>query len=191
MPGPRPSITRINNPMNQPPPVSGSNPSQSCSLATWSLVLGILAIVLCFVGPLFGVPAVICGHVALGRIKRSNGAMRGQGPALGGLITGYLSIALIPVIALLFAIAIPNFVKARNTAQMNACINNLRLIDSAKQQWALEKGKDSTAMPTQDDIQPYLGRDHIMPNCPAGGAYDIKSLQVMPTCTIPDHVLTE
>ena len=179
--------------MNQPPPVPGSAQSQSCGLATWSLVLGIAAIVLCIVciGPLFGIPAVICGHVALSRIKRSNGAMRGQGSAIGGLVTGYISIALIPVIGLMSAIAIPNFVKARQTAQMNACVNHLRLIDSAKQQWALEKGKDSATTPTQDDIMPYLGGDQIMPTCPAGGIYQLNAVNQVPTCTIPDHALTQ
>ena len=177
--------------MNQPPPVPGSIKPQSCGLATWSLVLGILAIVLCVIGPLFGVPAVICGHVAMGRIKASGGALGGNGLALGGLITGYISIALIPIIGLLSAIAIPNFVKARQTAQMNACINNLRQIDTAKQQWQLEKGKDATAQPTQADIIPYLGRTQMMPICPAGGTYEIRSTNEVPTCTIPDHVLTQ
>ena len=50
----------------------------------------------------------------------------------------------VAIIGLLAAIAIPNFVKARSTSQMNACINNLRQIDGAKQQWALEKGKTAT-----------------------------------------------
>ncbi len=173
--------------------MSASAQSQPCGLATWSLVLGIAGIVLSVVcvGPLLGIPAVICGHVALGRIKRSNGMMKGHGPALGGLITGYISIALIPIIGLLSAIAIPNFVKARQTAQMNACINNLRQIDTAKQQWQLEKGKDATAQPTPADIIPYLGRTQMMPICPAGGTYEIRSTNEVPTCTIPDHVLTQ
>ena len=171
----------------------GSAPSQSCGLATWSLVLGIAAIVLCIVcvGPLFGIPAVICGHIALSRIKRSNGAMKGHGSAIGGLVTGYISIALIPVIGLMSAIAIPNFVHARKTAQMNACVNNLRLIDSAKQQWQLEKGKEATATPVAADLLPYISGDPNpkMPVCPAGGTYDIKSVNEEPTCTIRDHVL--
>ena len=53
----------------------------------------------------------------------------------------------VAIIGLLAAIAIPNFVKARQTAQTNACINNLRIIDAAKQQWALESGQASTASP--------------------------------------------
>ena len=44
----------------------------------------------------------------------------------------------VAIIGLLAAIAIPNFVKARTTSQMNACINNLRQVDGAIQQWALE-----------------------------------------------------
>jgi type II secretory pathway pseudopilin PulG len=53
----------------------------------------------------------------------------------------------VAIIGLLAAIAIPNFVKARTTSQQNACINNLRLIDAAKQQWALEQRKQSTDTP--------------------------------------------
>ena len=52
----------------------------------------------------------------------------------------------------------------------NACINNLRQIDAAKQQWALEKGKQSTDMPTMEDLKPYL---RSIPHCPAGGTYTI------------------
>jgi prepilin-type N-terminal cleavage/methylation domain-containing protein len=64
----------------------------------------------------------------------------------------------VAIIGLLAAIAIPNFLKARSTSQQNACINNLRQIDSAKQQWALEKGKGASANVAGTDIQPYLGR---------------------------------
>ena len=67
---------------------------------------------------------------------------------------------ILPAVAvggLLAAIAIPNFVRARTTSQENACINNLRLIDSAKQQWALEHHKRNTDTPTEQDLTPYLG----------------------------------
>ena len=47
----------------------------------------------------------------------------------------------VAIIGLLAAIAIPNFVKARATSQCNACINNLRQLDAAANQFALEKGK--------------------------------------------------
>ena len=74
----------------------------------------------------------------------------------------------VAIIGLLAAIAIPNFVKARTTSQQNACINNLRLIDSSKQQWALEQRQQSTATPVGSDLQPYLGRgaNGELPACP-------------------------
>jgi hypothetical protein len=179
--------------MNEAPPVS-TIPDQptNCGLAVWSLVLGILAIVLSVVcvGPLFGIPAVICGHIAYSRIKRSMGALSGGGLALGGLITGYLSIALIPLIGMMAAIAIPNFVKARNTAQMHVCISNLRQIESAKQQWATENKKDSADTPTAQELEAYLHRSLTTLKCPAGGVYTINAAGQKPTCSIPQHELS-
>jgi len=101
----------------------------------------------------------------------------------------YANVALLPAVAvpaMLAAIAVPNFVKARATAQQNACINNLRIIDAAKQQWALEKNKSAGDVPTWDDIQPYL---HKSPVCPAGGTYTINAVGQPPTCSIPGHKL--
>jgi hypothetical protein len=177
--------------MNETPSVA-TIPLQpkNCGLAIWSLVLGILAIVLVCIGPLFAIPAVICGHIAYSRIKRSAGALSGGGLALGGLITGYLSIALIPLIGITAAIAVPNFVKARTTAQMNACINNLRQIDGAKQQWALENKKQTTDTPTAQELDTYVRPNFGSLKCPAGGVYTIHSLGEMPTCSIPGHELT-
>jgi hypothetical protein len=144
------SISHPDITMNEAPPVPiiPAEP-KNCSLAVWSLVLGILAIVLSVVciGPLFGIPAVICGHMAYSRIKRSAGALAGGGLALGGLISGYVSLALIPIIGMMAAIAIPNFVKARSTAQKYACISNLLQIDGAKQQWAVENKSNRPAEP--------------------------------------------
>ena len=64
----------------------------------------------------------------------------------------------VAIIGLLAAIAIPNFVKARQTSQTNACINNLRQIDAAKQQWALEKGQAGGAQANSTDILVYVGK---------------------------------
>jgi general secretion pathway protein G len=178
--------------MNEAPPVPTipAEP-QNCGLAVWSLVLGILAIVLSVVciGPLLGIPAVICGHIAYSRIKRSAGALAGGGLALGGLITGYISIALIPLIGMMAAIAIPNFVKARSTAQMNMCISNLQQIDTAKQQWALDNKKQITDTPTAQELEAYLTRSFNTLKCPAGGVYTINAVGEKPTCSIPQHEL--
>src|SRR5690348_11731775 len=73
----------------------------------------------------------------------------------------------VAIIGLLAAIAIPNFIKARTTAQKNACINNLRQIDGAEQQWALENKAAAAAVPVFTDISGYLKNAVV---CPAGGA---------------------
>ena len=78
----------------------------------------------------------------------------------------------VAIIGLLAAIAIPNFVRARQVAQMNTCISNLRNIDDAKQEWALDQRKQNTDTPLGSDLQPYLGRTAAgsLPSCPADGA---------------------
>jgi hypothetical protein len=99
--------------------------------------------------------------------------------------------ALLPAVAvpaMLAAIAIPNFVKARTVSQENACINNLRQIDAAKHEWALEKGKSATDVPTEDDLKVYLVHSQF-PHCPAGGTYTINAVGQPPQCSIPDHKL--
>ena len=102
----------------------------------------------------------------------------------------------VAIIGLLAAIAIPNFVKARSTSQMNACINNLRQIDSAKQQWALEKGKRATDTPADTDHCPYIGRAGTVAAfdasvfCPIdttktfATSYTINACNVAPVCNI-------
>jgi prepilin-type N-terminal cleavage/methylation domain-containing protein len=88
----------------------------------------------------------------------------------------------VAIIGLLAAIAIPNFVKARNTAQQNACINNLRQIDGAKHQWALENKKTDTDTPDSGMVGPYI-KNNIFPNCPGGGTYTINVMSTDPTCS--------
>jgi hypothetical protein len=175
--------------MNEPPSVlTAPMQPKNCGLAIWSLVLGILGLT-CF-WLLTAIPAVICGHMAYSRIRRSAGVLTGEGLALGGLITGYIGIAFsILLIPLMAAIAIPNFVRARTTAQMNACVNNLRQIDTAIQMWAVENKKPDNAPVTFDDIKPYLKTPLI---CPAGGtsitdSYSITTAGERPTCRkVPD-----
>ena len=77
----------------------------------------------------------------------------------------------VAIIGLLAAIAIPNFVKARNTAQANACINNLRQIDSAVQQWALENGKKDADTIVSGEVTGYI-KGNAMPQCPANKGTD-------------------
>ena len=102
----------------------------------------------------------------------------------------------VAIIGLLAAIAIPNFIKARETARKNTCINNLRLIDGAIQQWALENGKNSTDTITtailQTSLTTYLGRGGTgqingsgsgAVKCPSSGTYAATTVNNKPTCT--------
>src|ERR1035441_7407658 len=90
----------------------------------------------------------------------------------------------VAIIGLLAAIAIPNFVRARTQSQKNACINNLRQIDGAVQQWALESKKPPSAPPASTDISFYLKNSVI---CPMGGtafsdSYTLNGVSSKPTC---------
>ena len=175
--------------MNESIPPSGIPPQPKTSaLAIWSLVLGILSL---FCLTIFAaIPGVICGHKALSKIKRSDGSLSGKGLAIAGLITGYLGIAwAIIFIPLMVAIAVPNFVKARNVAMQNACINNLREIEVAKSQWALEKNKTGGDVPTAADLTPYLANGKF-PMCLGGGTYTIGAVSNLPACSISGQQLS-
>jgi prepilin-type N-terminal cleavage/methylation domain-containing protein len=102
----------------------------------------------------------------------------------------------VAIIGLLAAIAIPNFVKARATSQANGCINNLRQINSAESQFALEQHKttgDPITFP--DDLTPYikLNSNGSIPVCPAGGTYNDSNVGSNATCTLstltPPHAI--
>jgi len=100
----------------------------------------------------------------------------------------------VAIIGLLAAIAIPSFVKSRNTARQNACINNLRQIDSAKEQAAMAGNLADSATPTNDQIAEYV---KTLPICPADAAktydtsYTTGSMSNKPICRINGtlHVL--
>src|SRR5260370_28323214 len=79
----------------------------------------------------------------------------------------------VAIIGLLAAIAIPNFIKARTTSQANACINNLRQMDGAAQEWALEYKKPTGTAVSTADITPYIKLTSTgqVPACPGGGRY--------------------
>jgi hypothetical protein len=176
--------------MNEIPPLPAQPAPRNAPGAIWSLVLGILGLV-CF-GLFAGIPAVICGHQAQSRIRRSGGVLMGEGMALAGLITGYISIALsILLLPLMLAIAIPNFIKAREVAQRNTCVNNLRMLDGAKHSWALDQQRPDDAVPASEDINPYLRTRVDLLKCPAGGEYTLNSVEEPPSCSVPGHELLD
>jgi len=103
----------------------------------------------------------------------------------------------VAIIGLLAAIAIPNFVKARATSQANGCINNLRQIDAAANEFALEqKLTTGSTINFPTDLTPYikLNSSSSLPGCPANGIYSDVSIGAIPQCSLgssvtPAHVL--
>ena len=94
----------------------------------------------------------------------------------------------VAIIGLLAAIAIPNFVRARIRSQAHSCVYNLRQIDAAKEQWAIENNKAAGSVPGIDALTPYV-RGGIQdlrcpgdPNKTFASSYDINQVGQDPVC---------
>lgn len=101
----------------------------------------------------------------------------------------------VAIIGLLAAIAIPSFVKARNTSRLNACINNLRMIDAGKEQAAMANNWNDNEVIAAGSAEETLVDEYIKggaPTCPAGGAYTYEAISTNPVCNVTSplpHVL--
>lgn len=105
----------------------------------------------------------------------------GRRPRTGGFTLVEIMIV-VAVIGIMMSIALPNFARARTTAQKNICIKNLSVLEQTKQQWGFENKKQATATPTVAQIQAYFGQTR-MPVCPGRGTYTLQRLDRNPTCT--------
>jgi hypothetical protein len=84
-------------------------------------------------------------------------------------------------------IVIPSFFRARSTPAMNWCVNNLRQLDGAKQERALENRRTNGDAVTWDDVKPFLKNP---PVCSRGGVYMLGRVGELPRCSIGgDHSL--
>ena len=103
-------------------------PTKTDGGAIASMVLGIASFVLCL-SFFSGIPAVIVGHISRSKIKKSGGRLKGDGMALAGLILGYISLLFIPIV---LAIAIPNLLRARISANESAARSTVRTINTTQ-----------------------------------------------------------
>ena len=88
------------------------------------------------------------------------------------------------IIGLLAAVAVPNFIQTRNYSRSSICINNLRLIDAAKEQYALEWSLQAGTATTSTDCTPYL-KQNTFPVCPGTPtAYATNAIGFYPTCAL-------
>jgi prepilin-type N-terminal cleavage/methylation domain-containing protein len=91
------------------------------------------------------------------------------------------------IIGILLAIAVPNFVRARESSRTKACVANLKQIEAAKEQWAMDTRAGSDATPNWSDL---VGPNNYMkaqPVCPSGGTYSIGNVATPPSCSISAH----
>ena len=135
-------------------------------------------------------PAFCIVHVAL---KESN-VMQIKTNRKSGFTLVEIMIV-VAIIGLLAAIAIPNFVKARTTAQQNACIANLKQVSGAIEQWALETKAAPNAAVAITDVCGSGKHISVEPKCPAGGnaSYVVSAVDVPVACPVvaanPTHTL--
>src|SRR5215208_710183 len=95
----------------------------------------------------------------------------------------------VAIIGLLAAIAIPNFVRAKENAQRTACNSNLKNLAGVKAIWALENKRANTDTPTDVEIFGPTLYVSAKPQCPTSGTYSLNQVDTKPTCTIPTHTL--
>jgi len=133
-------------------------PARTDGGAIASMVLGIASIALCL-SFIAGIPAIILGHLSLSRIKKSMGRLKGEGMALTGLILGYISLPFILIIA---AIAIPNLLRAKISANEAAAASTVRTINTLQVTY-------STSYPTQGFARDLATLGGQSSDCNAGG----------------------
>jgi hypothetical protein len=120
-------------------------------LAISSLILGILG----FFTGITALPAVICGHLSLGRIKSAAGSLTGSGMAIAGLVMGYLVIsvfAAITAIAFLAGLALPLFGEVQERGKATRDLSQAKQIALAIMLY--EQDNDGRTPPSLDILEP-------------------------------------
>jgi prepilin-type N-terminal cleavage/methylation domain-containing protein len=118
------------------------------------------------------------------------------------LLAGFTLVEIMIVVAIigvLAAIGIPSFVHARAKSQATACINNLRQIEAAVDQFAITQGKhvgDTIDYPADVTAYIKLNSEGSIPGCPAGGEYSVSTVGTIPqaicslgTTVDPPHIM--
>ena len=91
------------------------------------------------------------------------------------------------IIGILMAIAVPNFIQARQSSRKSSCIANLKQVDAGKEQYAMDAKLDSGATVTWANLTPTYMKSQ--PTCPSGGTYTINTVGTNPTCSITGHTI--
>jgi len=126
-----------------------AGPERTSGLAIASLVLGLSSFVLIC---LTGIPAIICGIVALTKTSRPDENTKGQGLAITGIVLGSLGVLLSLVVPIMAGMLLPALARARGEARLMKCKNNLRQLGTASIQWIDQYGKGRDYPPSLSRI---------------------------------------
>ena len=89
------------------------------------------------------------------------------------------------IIGILLAIAVPNFIRARESSRAKSCVANLQQMNSALEQWAMDNKKTGGSTVALSGLVGASAYIKSTPACPSGGAYtDPMSVGANPTCSI-------
>ena len=91
------------------------------------------------------------------------------------------------IIGILLAIAVPNFIRAREGSRAKACQSNLKQIESAKEQWAMDTRAATTATPVTADLAGPGKYMKSAANCPSSGTYTNGDMATNPSCSIGNN----
>lgn len=146
---------------------------KTSGLAIASLILGICGLCTCGLSAILG---AILGIVGLNSISRSAGQLKGQGLAIGGIVTSAVSFFLVPLTVFIVAILMPTLGRAREQARTTVELNNVRQLCLAMMMYCDE---NDHRFPCADDwpdaLAPYLsGRQKVFTSpfdCCGGRAF--------------------
>ena len=94
------------------------------------------------------------------------------------------------IIGILLAIAVPNFVKAREASRAKSCVSNLKQVEAAKEQWAMDNKAAASATPAMTDLVGSTAYIKATPVCPSSGTYTVGAMTADPACSIgTPHIL--
>ena len=119
-----------------------SSEPQTDGKAIGSLVCGIASVTIFSI--IAGIPAIILGHISRSDIRKSEGRLKGEGLALAGLIMGYISLAIIPLILIIATIAIPGLIRGQQAAHEAAAVSTLWRINTAEETYKRIHGNSRT-----------------------------------------------
>ena len=132
-----------------------------------------------------------CGKAKLGEslcIRDINRKMKNTKKKVSGFTLVEIMIVVL-IIGILMAIAVPNFVKARDSSRKNSCIANLKQTESAKEQWAMDNKKDIGAAVDYTDLVGATLYMKSTPSCASGGTYTVNVIGTAPVCDKAGHAL--